>query len=130
MRRTGCGAVCIFESPGQLSYWPYTCLPGSQERPINGAAGIPANLSGHIMFILSSLLGGFFLPILRGSRYCVYLAVGPHRSPATGKRAVLRALLRDWRFLGLFKCLGFFVDSRLFGDDWTLRVILPLGISF
>lgn len=59
--------------------------------------------------------------------------------PRARRRWLLLSLVFGLGLLGVFKYFGFFVDSLAtlmgalglpFGDDWALRILLPLGISF
>jgi D-alanyl-lipoteichoic acid acyltransferase DltB (MBOAT superfamily) len=61
-----------------------------------------------------------------------------HSGTLAAKRAVTASIVANLAVLGFFKYCNFFVDSaetlmKSFGYDgptWTLRVILPVGISF
>lgn len=69
----------------------------------------------------------------------IALKIGASEHARTRRGWLVLSLVFSLGLLGLFKYLGFFVDSFAalmqalglpFGDDWTLRIILPLGISF
>jgi alginate O-acetyltransferase complex protein AlgI len=85
-----------------------------------------------------------FLTLLAGSTTLDwYLALVIERAreqkgPAAAKRAVALSVVVNLAILGFFKYFNFFVDNaenvlRTLGYDgstWTLRIILPVGISF
>jgi D-alanyl-lipoteichoic acid acyltransferase DltB (MBOAT superfamily) len=70
--------------------------------------------------------------------YAAGLALGASESPRRRRAIVAASVVANLSILGFFKYAGFFAESLrellgLFGvrlSDWTLDVVLPVGISF
>ena len=109
---------------------------------------LPWRQQNYMLLVASYLFYGWwdwrFLLLLAGSTTLDwYLGLVIERSRerrghAAAKRAVIVSVVANLAILGFFKYCNFFVDSaeqvlRGFGYDgptWTLRIILPVGISF
>ncbi|HYQ72661.1 MAG TPA: MBOAT family protein, partial [Gammaproteobacteria bacterium] len=99
----------------------------------------------HLLLVASYVFYGswdwrFLSLILISTVVDFYCGAAMHRAddPAVRKRLLLLSLTVNLGLLGLFKYFGFFVDSfvafaAVFGwhvDTITMRLILPVGISF
>lgn len=128
----------------QLPFWGFFL-------PVLGGSILALRLFGAqaraaVLLLASWLFYGLwdwrFLGLLILSTIVVWaLAIRIERTeePRARKGWVTLSLVFSLGMLVLFKYLGFFVDSFVslmgtlglpFGDDWALRIILPLGISF
>nr|WP_321468181.1 MBOAT family O-acyltransferase [uncultured Desulfobulbus sp.] len=128
----------------QLSFWAFF-LPVLWLSVLALHLVLP-RIRTYALLIASWIFYGFwdwrFLSLFILSTLIVWilsLRIGAATQPKTRRGWLLLSLIFSLGLLGLFKYLGFFVDSfvALIGtvglsltDEWTLKILLPLGLSF